>query len=183
MDALMPALVAVAVTEIGGKVQKGVRVFSLKGGEGGVFAALMLSSAIYYSVAAFGGAAISHMLNSNAKLLFMAMSLVFAGAPMLLTVKPVVAKKGGFAGSFIYFVNNQFADASAFILLAIAVRTDTPFVGLVGGLFGIAVVAAAPILLGQNWPEDKILTQIRRLVGLAIILLAVAMALRALRLV
>ena len=183
MDALMPALVAVAATEIGGRVQKGVRVFSEKGGMGGVFAALALSSIVYYTVAVIAGTTIGHTMNANAKLLFMAMALAFAGVPMVISFKAKFPEKGGFAGSFPYFVSNQFADASAFILLAITVRTDTPFPAFVGGLFGIMIVAALPLVFGRNWPNDVALTGIRRIIGLILVLLSALMALRALKLI
>lgn len=183
MDALMPALVAVALTEVGGKVQKGVRDFSLKGGMGGVFAALIMSSLVYYSVAVIAGSTIANTINARATLLFFALSLAFAGIPMMLWAKAKLPKGSGFGGGLAYFANIQFGDASAFILLAIAVRSETPLLALIGGMFGIAIAAAAPLLLGPNWPSDKILTLTRRCIGLGLTLLAAMMALRALRII
>jgi putative Ca2+/H+ antiporter (TMEM165/GDT1 family) len=183
MDALVPAFIAVILSEMGGKVQKGAHAYGMQGGKGGVFAALMLSSAVYYAISVIAGMIISTYITPNPKTLLLAMALVFAGVPMALRAKPVAATKGGFAGSVNYFVTKQFGDASAFILLAIVARTNMPGLALAGGLAGVAVAAAAPLMMGRDWPQDMPVTLLRWIAAVLLTLVGVRLALIALQII
>jgi Ca2+/H+ antiporter, TMEM165/GDT1 family len=183
MDALVPAFIAVLLCEMGGKVQKGAHAFGMQGGKGGVFAALMLSSAVFYAISTIGGMIISTYITPNPKTLLLALALVFAGVPMALRVKPVVAAKGGFAGSANYFVTKQFGDASAFILLAIAARTNMPVLAFSGAMAGVAAAGAAPLIMGRDWPEDMPVTLIRWIAAAMLTLAGVRLGLLALQII
>ncbi|MEY2927451.1 MAG: hypothetical protein RL367_1928 [Pseudomonadota bacterium] len=183
MDALVPAFVAVLLSEIGGRVQKGAHSFGLKGGKGGVFAALMLSSIVYFAIAAVAGVFVSAMITPNPKMLLLAMALVFAGVPMALRVKPVAATRGGFAGSLNYFVSKQFGDGAPLILVAIAARTNMPELAFAGGLAAIAVAGGVPLLLGRDWPEDMPVTLLRWIAAVLLTLAGVRLALIALQII
>ena len=173
MDVLLPVFVAVLLAETGGKVQANTHQLGLRfpNGAAAILCALLITSAISLAIAAIGGAIVADMIDLRARTLLCGLALVFAGAPMLLRLKPARPVGGAhpFAAALPRFAAVQFGDASQFIVFAITARGDMPVLATFAGGAAIVLAGALPIMLGRDWPGILPLAIVRRVAGIALL--------------
>lgn len=167
MDALVPALVAVLLAEMGGKTQGVAHAGAVAYGAGRPLLALLLTSAIGLGVAAAGGVYISHLLTPEARTLLAALALVFAGAPMLLPRRKTPEPPRHLLPAF---ATAQFGDSAQFIVFAIAAQGGEAVLAAIGGVAGVLAAASPPALLGDQWP-GRIPVGPLRVIGAALLLI------------
>lgn len=170
MDLIIPALLAVLLSETGGKTQMLARARAMSGDLGASMTALTLTSLAAYGLAAVGGLLIGPLLPAEAKSMLFGLALLFAGLPLFFTPKPppeTIAAKGVPAAAF-GFIKTQFGDAAQFIVFALAAKGSSPVLAAAGGLAGVLIAALIASGLGKDWPHGRPLTVIRW--GIAIIL-------------
>jgi Ca2+/H+ antiporter, TMEM165/GDT1 family len=182
MDALIPALVAVLLAEIGGKNQNLAHRAAIAGmGVGRIVAALIVTLAVGLGISAFGGSYIARLLTPDARLLLAALALLFAGVPMLL---PMRGKDKPVPRHLVpAFATSQFGDSAQFIVFALAARGDMPVLAATGGIMGGLVAVLPPLLLGRDWPGKVPVSTLRLVAALLLIAAGLWLAVRALRLV
>jgi putative Ca2+/H+ antiporter (TMEM165/GDT1 family) len=179
LAALIPALIAVLLAEMGSKVQGLAHAATAKSGAGAILAALALTSAIGLGVAAAGGIYVSKMLTPDARTLLAALALAFAGVPMLLPRrKPVTSPKHLIPA----FVVAQFGDSAQFIVFAIAAQGGEGALAAAGGVFGMLAATSPPVLLGDQWPGRVPLGTLRWIAAALLIVAAIWLAAQALQL-
>jgi len=174
MEVLLPVFVAVFLAEIGGKVQANAHQLGLRFAQGAaaILAALVMTSAISLAIAAIGGAIVTDMIDLRARTLLCGLALVFAGAPMLLSLKlprPITGK-APFTSALPRFATVQFGDASQFIVFAITARGDMPVLAAFAGVSAILAAAALPLMLARDWPGVLPLAVVRRVAGIALLI-------------
>jgi Ca2+/H+ antiporter, TMEM165/GDT1 family len=179
LAALIPALIAVLLAEMGGKTQRLAHSVAERFGPGRTLSALLLTSAIGLCVAAAGGAYISRMLTPDARTLLAALALGLAGLPMLWLRDWAVPASKHLVPAFAVA---QFGDSAQFIVFAIAAQGGEGVLAALGGLFGIVGAAAPPVLLGSQWPGRVPLTMVRLAAAALLIATAIWIAAHALRL-
>lgn len=182
MDALIPALVAVLLAEIGGKNQRLAHRAALAGfSSTRIILALLATLIVGLGIAALGGSWIGKMLTPDARLLLAALALLFAGVPMLLPVRvsPATPPRHLLAS----FATGQFGDSAQFIVFALAARGDMPVFAAAGGMIGALIASLPPLLLAQEWPGRVPVKPLRLVAAALLIVAGFALAVRALRLV
>ncbi len=170
MDNLIPALIAVLLSETGGKTQMLARARALSGDMGPTLLALALTSLVAYGAAAVGGMLIAPLLPAEAKSLLFGLALLFAGLPLLMKPKPApeTISAKGLPAAIMGFVKTQFGDAAQFIVFALAVKGSSPALAALGGLAGVMIAAFLAAAIGKDWPSVRTIMLIRW--GIAILL-------------
>ncbi len=159
MDALIPALLAVLLSETGGKTQALALGYGLARRVREGVSALFVASLIAYAVAAIGGHFIGQMLPAEARSLIFGVALLAAGIPMVTKPKiaPALPIGGGMFKSIFGFARAQFGDAAQFIIFALAMRSDSPAFGAIGGLAGVMIAGFLPMAMGGDWAAPRTL--------------------------
>lgn len=187
MEALLPVFIAVMLAEIGGRTQAIGNALSLNHpqSQSTIFLALLLASSVSLIVAAIGGAVMAGLMAYDARSLLFGLALIFAGVPMLLSVKTPVVKRLGspFTSSLFGFGRIQFGDASQFIVLAVAARSGEPLLAVVGGLMGMMAANAPPIVMQGDWPGKLSLRPIRIVAAIILTVAGAYAAISALKLI
>jgi putative Ca2+/H+ antiporter (TMEM165/GDT1 family) len=176
MDALLIALLGCLLGEIGGKSQLLVLALAARfDRDGAVIACIVVAAAANAAISATAGAYIGPMLGSDARLLFLALSLLFLGAGLLWPVKAPDPLGGWKIGAFLTAALGLFilgfGDGPQFLILGLATRTADPALAAIGGAIGI-IAASVPVVLLR----DRLLTALPiraiRLWGGGVLLLA-----------
>ena len=133
------------------------------------------------AVAAWASLAFSAQMVPEARLVLAAMALALAGGESLVFgPRPKPAEPTHSLGALaIVLFANQLTDAARFLVFAIAVSTAAPLSAGIGGAAGGAIVMA----LGWALPEradDKRLRQVRRAIGVLLLVIAGIVVLQAL---
>jgi putative Ca2+/H+ antiporter (TMEM165/GDT1 family) len=174
MEALLPALIAVFLAELDGRVQYQsealVRHFARPRLHLAVLALTTLASLAF---AAIGGWLVIKHMNWNARSLLAGLALIVAGVTMLWPHKPPAAVTGTSAlGTSLWrYVVNQFGDNSQFIVFAIAAWARVPGATLVAGLIGVLAAASFPLFLPYDWRKLAPWSLLRKIAA-ALMLLA-----------
>ncbi|MFZ2995611.1 TMEM165/GDT1 family protein [Sphingobium sp.] len=151
MDALLLALLGALLGEIGDKSQLLVLALAVRyRRNGAVIAGIVAAATANAVLSAAAGAWIGPMMGADARLLFLALSVLFlgvgllwpVGAPDLLTGWPTGAFVTTALGLFIL----GFGDGPQFLILGIATRTGHPVLAGIGGAIGV-IVALVPVVL------------------------------------
>ena len=186
VDALIPAFIAIILAETGERSQMVAhRLGNAFADHRKIYAALILATTANLLIGAVAGVMVARVIGYDARTLFAALTLVFAGLPMLLAVKPrkPIAPKHPFLTSLIHFVPAQIAGAGPFIVGGLAARTGTIGFAFVGGFAAMIFSAALPLLLGDEWPGQLPLAALRRIAALLLIGAGLWLGLSALRLI
>jgi Ca2+/H+ antiporter, TMEM165/GDT1 family len=127
----------------------------------------------------------ANMIAYDARSLLFGLALVFAGVPMLLTVKKGEIKRfaSPLAASLFGFGRVQFGDASQFIVFAVAARSTEPILAVLGGALGIIAATTPAIVLQADWPGKLPLKPIRMVAAVVLTLAGAVAALSALKLI
>ncbi len=176
MDALLIALLGCLVAEMGGKSQMLVAAQAHRFGRNApVVLGLIVATIANCAIAALMGRYLAPMLSPEARLLFLAMALLFLGVGLLWPVKPPDLLRGWRIGPFpttlLGLFILAFGDGAQFLILGLAVRMADPLLAALGGTIGIVVALMPAVLL-----RDRLFTllpmRVIRLGGGALMILA-----------
>lgn len=184
MDALLSALLACALCEMGG----GNQMLSLALAQrfqrdSAVLFGIAIGAMTNAALSAAGGWFISTTIASNARTLFLALALMVGGVGLLIAAKrpdtldnwragPVLT---AFAAIFIL----GFGDGAQFIVLGLATRTGDPVMAAIGGAIGIFVACAPAVILRKPMLAPGQLLWIRRIGGSVLMAIGAVLALSA----
>jgi putative Ca2+/H+ antiporter (TMEM165/GDT1 family) len=157
MDALMAALVAAALAQVGDRTATLAAILVDRYRRPAlviVMAAVALATA--GGLAATGGVLLAPRMTPEAKQFFIAMALIFQGGGALFKTKPPERldgwKLGAALTSLTGLVILAFGDGVQFIVLALAARSTMPWLAAVGATIGSLVVIVPAVVLGEaDW--------------------------------
>ena len=184
MDALLTALLASALAEMGDKTQLLALVLAVRfRSDALVLAGIALATIVNCALSATGGWLISSLIGSSARTLFFALPFLFAGAGMLFPVKPPDMvhgwRLGAFLTTFLAMFILEFGDKSQFIAAGVAVKTADPVLSAAGASIGIVLALAPAVLMRQHYFLTMPLALVRKGAGSAFLLVGLALALGA----
>ena len=144
MDALLTALLGCLLGEIGDKSQLLVLALATRyDRNGAVIAGIVAAAIANAAISAFAGAWIGPMLGADARLLFLALGLMWrVSPPDTLDGWPT----GPFLTTALGLFILGFGDGPQFLILGIATRTAEPWLAGIGGAIGV-IVALVPVVL------------------------------------
>ncbi|KQM97812.1 hypothetical protein ASE85_13045 [Sphingobium sp. Leaf26] len=154
MDALLIALLGCLLGEMGDKSQLLVLALATRyNRNGAIIAGICIAAIANAAISAFAGAWIGPMLGSDARLLFMALSVLFLGAGFFWPVRqpdPLTGwRLGAILTTAIGLFILGFGDGPQFLILGIATRTADPWLAGIGGALGV-IAALVPVVLARD---------------------------------
>lgn len=187
MDALLIALLGCLLGELGDKNQLLVLALAMRfNRDGAVIAGVVVAASLNAAISAAAGGWIGPMLGHDARLLFMALSLLFLGVGMLWPVKMPDTLDGWHIGPFLTTALGcfilGFGDGPQFLILGIATRTADPALAAIGGAIGVIAAALPVILLRDRFLPMLPVRAIRLGGAIVVLLIGAVMALSALAL-
>ncbi len=188
MDALMAALVAAALAQVGDRPAWLAAILADRYRKPAlVLLAAACALAAASAISAVAGALIAPHLAPNARQLLLGLVLVLQGGGAFLAVKPPDRLAGWRIGaaltSFLGLFILVFGDGLMFIVLALAARSPVPALAAVGAtLGGIALLAPAALMGEAAWLKLPLLFA-RRVVGGLFLLAGLALGLGGLGLI
>lgn len=188
MDALMAALVAALMAQATDRTPWLAAILSTRFARpGAVILGTGLALAIGNAVAAAGGMLMTAHMSPNARDLFLAVALIFAGAGCLVAIKPPERldgwKIGAFATSLFGVAILAAGDRSQFLTLAITARSPSPALAAIGATIGGLTVNVPAILAGEKARRRLPITPVRLAVAAIFLIFGIYLALGAIRLI
>lgn len=176
MDALLIALLGCLLGEIGGQGQLLLLALAARyDRNAAVIAGLIAATVANAALSATAGALLGPMLSGDARLLFLALALLFLGAGLVWRVKAPDPLDGWPLGAFLTTTLGLFilgfGDGPQFLILGLATRTGEPVLAAVGGVAGI-IAASIPVVLLRGRFLALLPVRAIRLVGAGIFLLS-----------
>lgn len=155
MDALLLALLGCLLGEIGDKSQLLALVLATRfDRDGAIIAGVVVAAVANAALSAAAGAWIGPMMGADARLLFLALSVLFLGAGMVWRVTPPDPlarwRIGPFLTSALGLFILGFGDGPQFLILGIVTRTGDPVLAAIGGAAGIVAALVPVVLLRQR---------------------------------
>jgi Ca2+/H+ antiporter, TMEM165/GDT1 family len=149
MDALMAALLAAALGQIGDRPARLAAILADRHARAGaVIVASLVALAVASGIAATLGALLAPRLTPEARALFVALALALQGAGMLFSAKAPERlerwRLGAFGTSLAGLFILAFGDGVQFVILALAARAGEPLFATIGATIGGTAAAAAP---------------------------------------
>ena len=181
MSGLLFAFLATLLAGIGARDQLTVAGIAARQGQRpGLIMTAMATSIATASAAAYGGALLAPLMGGDARLVFAALALAFAGAEMLVFSARRMPDEPtqSLGATAIVLSAHQVTDASRFLILAIAAATHAPISAGLGGALGGTTIVLAGWLAADKLPGRQ-LAMIRRLVGAGLLILAAVVAMKA----
>jgi putative Ca2+/H+ antiporter (TMEM165/GDT1 family) len=185
MDALLFALVGCLIGTLGDKSQRFVLALAERfDRDGPLILAILLACAANAAISATAGAFIGPLMAANARLLFLALALLFMAVGMLWPISDPDPLDGWRIGAFLTmllgFFILQFGDGQQFLILGLATRTADPVLAGIGGAIGTSA-GLIPVVIGRRALLEAVpLRMIRRALGGLILLIGLACAASAL---
>ncbi len=188
MDALLTTLLGCFLAEIGDRNQLLVMALAARfGRDGAIIAGVLVAVVANATIAAAAGAFLAPMLGADARLLFLALALLFLGLGLLWRVKepdPLDQwPTGPFLTSALGLFILGFGDGSQFLILGVATRTADPVLAATGGAIGVMAALVPAVLLRDRLLHVLPVRAIRYGGGALTLILAATLAVTALRLV
>lgn len=189
MEALLSALLAAALAELGDKTQWLALALALRFRDqgGAVLAGIALAATVNAAIASAAGIAVSTMLTREATTLMLAFALVSAGVTMMLKARPAPGLEGwrigAFLTSFAAFGIAELGDKTQFLTFAIATRTGMPVLTAAGTAAGVFAMSALAVAGGRTALDALPLGVLRRVGAALFLLLGAIAAVNALQLV
>lgn len=154
MDALLIALLGCLLGEMGGKSQLLVLALATRyNRNGAIIVGIVLAAVANAAFSALAGAWIGPMLGPDARLLFMALSILFLGAGLFWPARQPDVLSGWRLGAVfttaIGLFILSFGEGPQFLILGIAIRTADPWLAGIGGAIGV-IAALVPVVLGRD---------------------------------
>ncbi|WP_022682403.1 TMEM165/GDT1 family protein [Sphingobium bisphenolivorans] len=186
MDALLIALLGCLAGEMGDKGQRLALALSTRfDRNGAVIAGLAVAAMANAAIGAAAGSLLASMLGSDARLLFLALALLFLGAGMCWPVRtpdPLTDwRLGPFLTSALGLFILGFGEGAQFLILGLTVRTADPLLAASGGAIGI-IAASLPVILLRERMFQLPLRGLRYAGGALILLAALLTGVSALHL-
>lgn len=187
MDALLPALLACLLCEIGG----GNQMLSLALAErfardGALIAGISLAAITNAALSAAGGWFISLLIAQDARSLFLALALMLGGAGLLMPIRrPDLLEKwriGPFLTASLGVFILGFGDSAQFIIMGLSNHTADPIFAAVGGAIGTMIACISVVILRQPILSHRTARWLRRIGGGILLSIGAIMALSAIRL-
>lgn len=187
MDALLIALLGCLLGEIGDKGQLLTLALATRfQRDGAVIAGVVAAAIANAAIGAVAGAFLAPMLGSDARLLFLALALLFLAIGMAWPVRqpdPLANwRLGPFLTSALGLFILGFGDGAQFLILGVATRTADPVLAGAGGAIGIIAATVPAVLLRDALFKGLPIRAIRLGGGLLMLLIGFAVAVSALHL-
>jgi putative Ca2+/H+ antiporter (TMEM165/GDT1 family) len=184
MDALLTALLACLIVEMGDRCQLLTLALSVRYKQhGAVISGLFLAAFANAALSAAAGGLIAPLLGPDARSLFLALALVSAGIGMLMPVKrPDLLtgwRLGAFATTALGLFILAFGNGAQFVAMAIAVHTADPILTALGAGLGVGAACLPVILLQQRFFTMLPIRWIRRAGGILLLLIGTILGLGA----
>lgn len=154
MEALLPTVIAVILSETGSRMQRQTAALSDHfRGSIAVLAALFLTSFISLMVAGFAGIWVAEMLTYRARTLLLGLAFLFAAAGVAWPKKDPKPITHGqpFFTSVWHHALAQFGDNSQFLVFAFAARGNAPLIAAWSGIAGVMIAALPAFLYPAEW--------------------------------
>lgn len=182
MDALLLALVLTLALDQGTASQR----LAARFGDAGAapVAGLALMVALNATVAAAMGGVIARLLGGEARLLFLAIALLFGALGQLAAPfrKPHATPPGKPRLALLRFALRRAGENGAFAVAGVTAFTNAPILAAAGAMLGGWAALAAPLALGTRHVDAPALRLALPLCGLLLLCAAMACAVNALRL-
>jgi Ca2+/H+ antiporter, TMEM165/GDT1 family len=179
VDALLSALLACLLCELGGANQQLALALSKRFQQDGlVLAGICCAALMNAALSATGGVYVSILVSADARTLLLGFSLILGGFQMLMAVKQPDPLEGWRIGPFATALFGTFilgfGDASQFIVFGLASRTSDSAFAAMGGALGV-IIGCAPVGLLRRplFPQAATIALRRGSGGLLIIIGAV----------
>ncbi len=183
----MIGLLAGALVSFGGRWWLLGRAIGKSRGQTVALPAMLLSAILIAMVAAYAGGTIAQSVRGPGLMLFLALSLLFAGAGALWPVRAItpglVASARGPMSTFILLMAAQLSESAPFIILATAAWSLDPLPAGIGGGLGMIVAALSTSLFSADELARLPMRRIRMGIGVLLFLIGLWLALAALGLV
>ncbi|WP_150293044.1 TMEM165/GDT1 family protein [Sphingobium estronivorans] len=188
MDALLIALLGCLLGEIGDKGQLLALALATRfQRDRAIVAGIAVAAIANAAIGAAAGAFVAPMLGSDARLLFLALALIFLAIAILWPVKrpdPLANwRLGPFLTTTLGLFILGFGDGAQFLILGIATRTADPVLAATGGAIGIIAATVPVVLLRDRLFKMFPLRAIRLGGGASMLLIGLSVAVSALHLV
>ncbi|WP_380783036.1 TMEM165/GDT1 family protein [Sphingomonas sp. R86520] len=188
MDALMAALVAAALAQVGDRTAWLAAILADRYAKPGLVIAMATIAMLAASgLAATLGAVIGPKLAPNAQQLMLALALLLQGGGAFFPAKPPERLTGWNIGAIATAALGlfilAFGDGVQFIVLALAARTPVPALAAIGATIGSLVVIVPAALMGEAAWLKLPLKTLRIVAGGLFVAFGLILALGALRLV
>jgi putative Ca2+/H+ antiporter (TMEM165/GDT1 family) len=188
MDALMAALVAAALAQVGDRTAWLAAILSDRYRKPRlVILAAALALLLAGSLAVAGGITVAPLLTPNARQLMLALALILQGGGALLPVKapdPLRGwRTGAIATTMLGLFILAFGDGIQLIVAALALRSAVPMLAAVGATIGSLVVIVPAAMMGEATWRRGPLARLRTGIGLIFVVLGVILGLSAARLI
>jgi putative Ca2+/H+ antiporter (TMEM165/GDT1 family) len=182
MDALLTALVACFICELGDRGQYLALTLAERfRGSRALVAGIGAAALANAAVSAIAGGFIAPMLGSGARTLLLAAATAAAGVGLLSPVKPPDPLSGWRIGAFLTGMLGLFilgfGNGPQFLAFGIAVRTADPVMTGIGAGIGTALALLPVIFVGRIYFDTLPIVWIRRVSGALLLLLGIGMAL------
>ncbi len=147
-----------------------------------LFAALTLSTLISLAIGAVGGALMGPLVTYEARTLLLGLALIMTGGTLLIRAKADPMTQPPKGAPLWRYLAAQLGDNSQFIVFAFAARGNAPVLAALGGLGGVLLAGALPLLLDGDFRRLP-LALLRRLSGALLLIAGLLSALTALELI
>lgn len=182
MEALLPAFVACLLAETGSRVQLTSEAYAAQRRAMALMAALALSTLISLAFGAAGGAWMGPLVTYEARTLLLGLALILTGGTLLIRAKANPMAETPKGAPLWRYLATQLGDNSQFIVFAFAARGNAPVLAAIGGLAGVMVAGALPVMLDGDFRRLP-LKLLRRISGGLLLVAGLWSALHALELI
>lgn len=186
MDALLIALVAGLMVEVGARTQMAAHGLAAHfQSTRTVILALLGVTVVSLTLAAIAGLLVAQPMNPYARNLMMGLALAFGGFGQLRRMKPLpdLTGKRTLPTSILQLGSAHIADGSPFIAFAIAARSENAFLTVLGSGIAVLALCLPSILIPQESHKPAILLRLRRIGAAVLIVWGVWTILAALQLI
>lgn len=182
MEAFLPALVACLLSETAGRVQLTTESYAPRRRTLALLAAIFASTLISLAIGAAGGAFMARMVTYEARTLLLGLALILTGGTLLIRARADPLTQPPKGQPLWRYLATQLGDNSQFIVFAFAARGDAAMLAALGGLGGVMLAGALPLMLDRDFRRLP-LPLLRRSAGGLLLATGLWSALHALKLI
>lgn len=186
MDALLIALIAGLMAEVGARTQlMGQALSNNFAAKAPLVCALLAVLVASLAFAAFGGLFVRTSMPPDATLLLMGLALLFAGSGQFRRIKPApdFTGKPALLTSIWRLGAAHIADGTPFLAFGIAARTGNAPLTIIGSMIAVLVLCLPAILIPADWDHPAVFVRLRRIGGAILIVAGLWCGLTALHLI